>query len=254
MVIRIVLACLLFVGVALSLPLESRIVNGTTADPGQYPFVVSLRSSSGSHSCGASIINSQWILTAAHCVQYKKPSSISVQYGVSTISSKGPNVATVKKIIWHENYIPTSRYDDDVALLQLEGRLSFNGKTIAAIKLPEQGFEVPGGDIGTLVGWGLEKTGGVVQKDLQQVDLKIYSDEECNERHNGVTSVHQICGGVDEGGKGQCSGDSGGPLVYKGVQVGIVSWSRKPCTIAPYPGVYTKVSHYIDWIMDKINE
>lgn len=76
-----------------------------------------------------------------------------------------------------------------------------------------------------------------------------------------------ICGGIPEGGKGQCSGDSGGPLLVDGVQVGIVSWSvrnsekfleaqsveivdsqEKPCTIAPYPGVYTGVSHYLDWI------
>lgn len=41
-------------------------------------------------------------------------------------------------------------------------------------------------------------------------------------------------------------GDSGGPLVLHGEQVGIVSWSIKPC--GQYPGVFTKVSHYRDWI------
>lgn len=45
-------------------------------------------------------------------------------------------------------------------------------------------------------------------------------------------------------------GDSGGPLIHNGVQVGIVSWSIKPCTIAPYPGVLTKVSHFIDFIYE----
>ena len=34
----------------------------------------------------------------------------------------------------------------------------------------------------------------------------------------------------------------------RGVQVGIVSWSVKPCTIPPFPGVYTAVAPYIDWI------
>uniref|UniRef100_A0A1B0DG28 Uncharacterized protein n=1 Tax=Phlebotomus papatasi TaxID=29031 RepID=A0A1B0DG28_PHLPP len=43
-------------------------------------------------------------------------------------------------------------------------------------------------------------------------------------------------------------GDSGGPLLLNGIQVGIVSWSVKPCTIAPYPGVFTEVAYYIDWI------
>lgn len=61
-----------------------------------------------------------------------------------------------------------------------------------------------------------------------------------------------LCAGVASGGKGQCSGDSGGPLILEdGTQVGLVSWSMKPCTIAPYPGVYTKVSHFIDWIRNK---
>lgn len=49
---------------------------------------------------------------------------------------------------------------------------------------------------------------------------------------------------------GQCNGDSGGPLTVNGVQVGIVSWSIKPCQVPPYPGVYTEVSHYISWITE----
>ena len=67
-------------------------------------------------------------------------------------------------------------------------------------------------------------------------------------------------------GKAECNGDSGlylndfkylvywdyyltgGPLLVNGVQVGVVSWSIKPCAVAPYPGVYTDVSKYIDWI------
>lgn len=89
---------------------------------------------------------------------------------------------------------------------------------------------------------------------MQAVDLKIYSDAECKQRHDGKTNGDHICGGVDSGGKGQCSGDSGGPLMLKSKeQLGIVSWSVKPCTVAPYPGVYTKVSHYISWINKNIN-
>jgi len=48
-------------------------------------------------------------------------------------------------------------------------------------------------------------------------------------------------------------GDSGGPLFVNGQQVGIVSWSVKPCTVPPYPGVYTEVSYYVDWINSHIN-
>ncbi|XP_061394696.1 trypsin-1 [Musca vetustissima] len=232
---------------------EGRVVNGTSTDITKYPFMVSLRGATGSHSCGSSIISPRYILTAAHCVSGRTPSQISVQYATTTISSMGDNVVPVKRIIMHEDYNPANSYANDIALLELYGTLVFNYKTLAPVNLPEPYFEIdqqPEGVPGVLAGWGLNATGGYIQNTLQEVDLKIYSDAECQERHNYETNPqYHICGGVDEGGKGQCSGDSGGPLLYKGnIQLGIVSWSRKPCTIAPYPGVYTKVSHYIDWI------
>ncbi|XP_065354167.1 CUB and peptidase domain-containing protein 2-like [Calliphora vicina] len=231
---------------------ESRVVNGTATDITKYPFMVSLRSASGSHSCGASIIAPRWILTAAHCVSGRLPSQLSIQYASTLISANDTNVVNVTRIIMHEGYAPAKSYANDIALLELKQSLVYNYKTIAPVTLPDSFFEVPQtkeGAPGVLAGWGLNATGGYIQKNLQEVNLKIYSDEECKSRHKGDTTADQICGGVDEGGKGQCSGDSGGPLFYKGsVQLGIVSWSIKPCAVAPYPGVYTKVSHYIDWI------
>lgn len=78
----------------------------------------------------------------------------------------------------------------------------------------------------------------------------VVSSEDCARIHTGIATVTEkhICGGVPEGGKGECNGDSGGPMVYNGMQVGVVSWSVKPCTRPDYPGVYTKVSRYVDWI------
>jgi trypsin len=56
-----------------------------------------------------------------------------------------------------------------------------------------------------------------------------------------------ICTFYPGGGRGQCNGDSGGAVLVDGQQVGIVSWSEKPCG-GPYPGVSTRVAYYRNWI------
>ena len=92
----------------------------------------------------------------------------------------------------------------------------------------------------------------MVQKQLQKVSIQTFGNLECSSRYQFAMHNTTLCAGVPEGGKGQCSGDSGGPLLVNGEQVGIVSWSRKPCTQAPYPGVFTKVSDYVNWILKTI--
>lgn len=108
----------------------------------------------------------------------------------------------------------------------------FNYKT----KLPIAFSYFKTGTPAVLSGWGLNATGGVVMTNLQKADLQIFSAFDCDKLHRSPVHGTNICGGIPEGGKGQCSGDSGGPLLVQGVQVGIVSWSVKPCTVAPYPG------------------
>lgn len=93
-----------------------------------------------------------------------------------------------------------------------------------------------------------QQSDGPIPANLQKVDYYIVSDTDCDRYHNGGIHPSHICAAIPEGGKGQCSGDSGGPLLVNGKQVGIVSWSVKPCAIAPYPGVLTEVAYYIDWI------
>lgn len=96
--------------------------------------------------------------------------------------------------------------------------------------------------------------------------MQIYSYADCYAAHDDWVYKTNICAGVPEMGKAECNGDSGlyfnnfnysvhwdyclqgGPLLVNGVQVGVVSWSIKPCAIAPFPGVYTDVTHFIDWI------
>lgn len=71
--------------------------------------------------------------------------------------------------------------------------------------LPSQFSDIAHETSSKLLGWGLNATEGVIMTTLQEVNLIVFSDEECRRRHNSVIHPSHICGGVPEGGRGQCS-------------------------------------------------
>uniref|UniRef100_A0A182SZ29 Peptidase S1 domain-containing protein n=1 Tax=Anopheles maculatus TaxID=74869 RepID=A0A182SZ29_9DIPT len=250
MILQLVV-CFVFVALAQAGPIDhGKIVNGTDAAIENYPFVVSLRGASGGHSCGGSIITKRWILTAAHCVDYTTPLYQTVQVGRTNISrTEDESIYAIESVVIHPNYNPSDSYIDDIALLKLSKPLVFS-EQVQPVRLPKRFFEIDTlqSELVTLVGWGRNASDGPVQTTLQQIDYYAVPNEQCNQIHGNHIYPSQICAAEPGGGKGQCSGDSGGPLMYKQFQVGIVSWSIKPCAVAPYPGVLTKVSYYVDFI------
>ncbi|XP_053674317.1 chymotrypsin-1-like [Anopheles nili] len=251
-------------GTALAIPApfpeedpDRRIVNGTDASILDYPFMISLRGSTGGHSCGGSILSELWVLTAAHCVSSTTPYLQTIQVGRTNISRDADeSVYGIAQVVSHPNYDSRNSHLNDIALLKLQRPLEFS-EYVQPVKLPESLFEVEDDldDLGvTLIGWGLLETGGSSPSTLQRVDYYVVPNEQCNEYHTSTIYPSHICAAFPDGGKGQCSGDSGGPLLHHDVQVGIVSWSIKPCGVAPYPGVLTKVSHHIDFIRKHVPE
>lgn len=226
-------------------PSNVRIVNGTNAAPGQFPFQISLQYD-GNHFCGGTILNSRWILTAAHCVEEVIAEDLTVLAGTNVLSSGGERRRVLQYAI-HPSYNPENYYENDIAVLELQTALSMTGH-IAVVTLPSQSQVTPGGVTSTVIGWGYLFTGGPASNTLQMVNLQTYSDEACQRVLPGYVTFRNICAGVPGGGKGHCGGDSGGPLIVNNYQAGIVSWSVKPCAQAPYPGVYTEVAHYVNWI------
>ncbi|XP_034101669.2 trypsin-1 [Drosophila albomicans] len=230
---------------------DSKIVNGTVAAKGEFPYAVSLRrSKSGHHSCGGTLLNAGWVLTAAHCVRSANPQDVNVQYGSNIIARNATQLAMVQAIFVHPGYEPQNKHFNDIALLQLQQPLILDA-LVQPVRLPNAEQMTLANSSVVLAGWGLNATGGVVQQQLMKVQLQAFSDQDCSNLHQVQLHATQLCAGVPEGGKGQCSGDSGGPLLLAGsdTQVGIVSWSIKPCTRPPYPGVFTEVSAYVDWIV-----
>uniref|UniRef100_V5GNK3 Trypsin-6 n=1 Tax=Anoplophora glabripennis TaxID=217634 RepID=V5GNK3_ANOGL len=237
---------LVHISQAAPVDVEPRVVNGTDADIRDFPYMVSVQFN-GRHTCGGSIINRYNILTAAHCVT-RDLANFTILPGSTSITSG--TAVPVEKIIIHQDYSGFMPLYHDIAIVQLVWPLRFNER-VQPIRLPRTFDPIPELAGAVLTGWGLNHTDGAVQDILQKVDIIVYADAECEKLHSlsGPTNrITHVCAGVPEGGRGQCNGDSGGPLVVDGTEIGIVSWSVKPCTVQGFPGVYVKVSSYIDWI------
>lgn len=129
--------------------------------------------------------------------------------------------------------------------------------TAKAAKLPKNFTEVFGNRKTnvTITGWGYVAP-LILPANLQKLNLKVVRNKECSEiyqNRNPPSIIHDsnLCVHAKGESKSQCQGDSGGPAVLDdGTQVGVCSWSVKPCGSPTYPGVYTKVSHYRDWIKE----
>ena len=150
--------------------------------------------------------------------------------------------ADVVRIILHEDYESTTT-SNDISLLKLGSSLSFDSY-VDAIPIPSQGQSFTG--IALVSGWGTLTEGGETPTVLQKVEVPIVSDADCRDAY-GVDEVldSMICAG--EAGHDSCQGDSGGPMVCGGSLCGIVSWGYG-CARPNYPGVYTEVSYFVDWI------
>lgn len=188
-------------------PAASKIVNGTDASIADYPFIISLRSASGGHSCGGSILNEYWILTAAHCVNYyTTPLQQSIQVGRSEISRDvDDSVYLIDDVIIHPHYDASNSYVNDIALIKLKKSLEFN-KNVQPVKLATKWSELDATELDvTLIGWGRLETDGNLPTTLQKVDYFAVPNDQCNEFHSRHIYPSQICAAIPEGGKGQCS-------------------------------------------------
>ncbi|XP_064470653.1 serine proteinase stubble-like isoform X2 [Ornithodoros turicata] len=240
---------------------NSKVVGGENAKFGQQPWqaaVVKRSFLSQKISCGGALVHERWVITAAHCVDRTPASNLRIRLGEHSIrdtSERYPHEEyTVKRKVVNEGF-DRRNFKNDIALLELSHPVIFR-EHIIPICLPEKGENFTG-DKATVSGWGRLKYGqSYIPNILQKVDVEVLPNEKCRQWFKDKGRREQIydtmmCAGYKEGGRDSCQGDSGGPLTFKKnerfVLIGLVSWGVQ-CALPSLPGVYTRVSEYVDWV------
>lgn len=228
-----------------------RIIGGSDAVANTYPWMVSVQNTGDQqHFCGASLVASKYVLTAAHCIENESAANLQVvisEYDLNQQSAEEEKL-TVKNIYMHGEYGD----DHDIALLELS---TASAKAPLTLATPDAMSALAAGANLTVMGWGNRSTSGEdFPTILQEVQVPLADHATCKTNYQGLgieITDNMVCAGLASGGKDSCQGDSGGPLVFQKdsdwVQAGVVSFGEG-CAQPDYFGVYTKVSNYQEWI------
>ncbi|CAJ1060622.1 transmembrane protease serine 9 [Xyrichtys novacula] len=227
-----------------------KIVGGVTARRGEWPWIGSLQYQR-LHRCGATLIHSKWLLTAAHCFKSNpSPTDWAVSLGSVLRSGVGALVIPIQRIIIHPAFNDTNM-DHDVALLELTipAPMSY---TIQSVCLPSPVHRFLKDAECYIMGWGSMREGGSLTNLLQKAAVSVIEQADCQLSYGTVLTQNMMCAGHMEGGRDTCLGDSGGPLTCRQPSgqwfiTGVTSWGHG-CGRTGFPGVYTRVTSVRKWI------
>ncbi|RVE47614.1 hypothetical protein evm_007711 [Chilo suppressalis] len=236
--------------------------------------------------CGGSLISNKFVLTAAHCSKASERDTTIADIDPKIVRLADRNIlerdiygynnahldATILRVINHPDYKPPKKYND-IAIIELKNAVGFDKYVQPACLYTGPDTELSGKKA-SMTGWGVVETvNRTISPDLQVVELDLLDSHLCDDLLNTSCNRlwcgmqdHQICAGVLAGGIDACQGDSGGPLQLK-----ILLQQRRPfcslnhscmrmyniigvtsfgvgCALPNLPGVYTRVSSYLDWI------
>ncbi|XP_057314061.1 zinc metalloproteinase nas-15-like [Hydractinia symbiolongicarpus] len=237
----------------------SKVIGGVDAKRGAWPWQARLyKTNTYASYCGASLISTTWLVTAAHCVSGKSAKDITVHLGLHNLAKAENSIQEilVRQIIVHPSYNKPTRMNNDIALLQLVKPAILNDR-VKAVCLPKQGKAVKLGTKCYLTGWGKTKHPGGPSLVLQQTDLDIVDSSICHALNYGNYRIPvtkgMVCAGLGHNTiQSGCHGDSGGPLVCKEnnkfVLHGDVSWGSHICDASKGYTVFGRVSHYRTWM------
>ncbi|CAB1424172.1 unnamed protein product [Pleuronectes platessa] len=226
----------------------ARIVNGEEAVPHSWPWQVSLQQSSGFHFCGGSLINENWVVTAAHCNVRTYHRVVAGEHNRGYGSNEDVQKLKPAQVFTHPRWNPQT-INNDIALIKLSSPVTLSTNVSPVCLAGSADVFSPGMSCVTS-GWGLTRYNAASTPNLlQQAALPLLSNDQCKNHWGSSISDVMICAGG--AGATSCMGDSGGPLVCQKDNawslVGIVSWGSSRCSTST-PAVYARVTELRSWV------
>ncbi|XP_075157380.1 spheroide [Haematobia irritans] len=221
----------------------SRIWGGTEATKDGFPYVASVRLDGG-HVCGATIIGSKSLLTAAHCVQQKGETvsvdRISARVG-STNQFSGGSLVYISDIHIHPDF---SGFKNDLAVLTLKTDLTWTDR-VKSIAIATTSADEPGvGSPVIVAGWGDQLESESAFK-LHAISFIVDSEESCLDAYSDADNSNICMAHALK--EGSCYGDAGNGAVYNNKLIGVSNFIIGACG-SRYPDVFANVAHFATWI------
>ncbi|NWT82544.1 GRAA protein, partial [Lanius ludovicianus] len=230
------------------------IIKGHEVCPHSWPYMAAIQSKHLDVFCGGTLVEKQWVLTAAHCEIDELNDRVVLGAHRASIAEKEQQIFEIMEIFRHRQFDRSSG-KNDIMLLKLNDTAKLN-QYVQCLPLPDSFEDVEPGTLCRVAGWG-KTSSGKPSKYLKEANLKIVDRKSCDKKYTNTAkiTINMLCAiGKSRFCPGDaCQGDSGGPLICDGQYRGIVSFGKK-CGKRGIPGVYTRLTEkYIDWIKKTIS-